>query len=51
MNHLFFLINKTGIPCREKVGWMNSMLKFSSMNSSRVSCSDAEREYIRPTRG
>ena len=28
---------------------MKPMLRFSSMNFLRASCSDAEREYMRPT--
>jgi len=47
----FFLTNKTGIPCGGEVGWMKPILRFSSMNSLRVSCSNAEREYIGPTGG
>ena len=47
----FFLTNKTGAPYGEKFSWMKPMLKFSSINSLRVSCSDAKREYIRLTGG
>ena len=47
----FFLMNKTGAPCRDEVGQIKPVLRFSSMNSLRVSCSDAESEYIGPTRG
>ena len=47
----FFLTNKTGTPCREEVGWMKPILRFSLMNSLRVSCSDAKREYVGLTRG
>jgi len=44
-------MNKTSIPCGDEVGWIKPILRFSSMNSFRASCSDAEREYIRPTGG
>jgi len=47
----FFLINKTSTPYKEKVGWMKPVLRFFSINSLKASCSDAEREYIEPTRG
>ena len=47
----FFLMNKTSVPCGDEVGWMKPVLRFSSMNSFRASYSDAEREYIGPTRG
>ena len=47
----FFLTNKTGAPCRDEVGQIKPVLRFSSMNSFRASCSDAEREYIGPTGG
>ena len=46
----FFLTNKTGAPYGEKLSWMKPMLKFSSMNSLRVSCLDTKREYIGLTR-
>jgi len=42
----FFLTNKTSVPCGGEVGWMKPILRFSSMNSLRASCSNAEREYI-----
>ena len=42
----FFLTNKTSITCKDEVGWMKPVLRFSSMNSLRASCSDAKREYI-----
>jgi len=49
----FFLMNmnKTSVLYREEVGQIKSILRFFSMNSLRASCSDAEREYIGPTRG
>jgi len=47
----FFLTNKTGAPCGDEVGQIKPMLRFSSMNSFRASCSDAEREYMGPTGG
>ena len=47
----FFLTNKTGALCREEVGQIKTMLRFSSINFLRASCSDAEREYMGPTRG
>jgi len=47
----FFLTNKTGALCGDEVGQMKPVLRFSSMNFFRASCSDAEREYIEPTRG
>ena len=47
----FFLTDKTSAPCRDKIGQMKLILRFSSMNSLRVFCSDAKREYIGPTRG
>ena len=47
----FFLMNKTGVPYRDEVGWMKPMLRFSSMNFFRASCSDAKREYIESTGG
>jgi len=42
-------MNKTSAPCRDKVGHIKPVLRFSSINSFRASCSDAEREYIEPT--
>ena len=47
----FFLTNKTGALCGDEIGQIKSVLRFSSMNSFRASCSDAEREYIGLTRG
>ena len=47
----FFLTNKTSTPYRDEVGRMKPILRFSSMNSFRAFCSDAEREYIGPTGG
>jgi len=44
-------MNKTGALYGNEVGQMKPVLRFSSMNSLRASCSDAEREYIEPTRG
>ena len=38
-------MNKTGVLCGEEVGQIKPVLRFSSMNSLRASCSDAEREY------
>ena len=46
-----FLMNKTSALCREKVDQIKPVLRFSSINFFRVSCLDAKREYIRPTRG
>ena len=45
-----FLTNKTGALCRNKVGQMKPILRFSLMNFLRASCLDTEREYIGPTR-
>ena len=45
----FFLMNKTGTLCKEEVGQIKSVLRFSSMNFLRASCLDTEREYIEPT--
>jgi len=47
----FFLMNKTDVPCGNKVGQMKPILRFSLMNSLRASYLDAEREYIEPTGG
>jgi len=44
-------MNKTGAPCRKEVGWIKPILRFFLMNFLRVSCSNAEREYIGPTGG
>ena len=44
----FFLTNKTNIPYGEKVSQIKLILRFSLMNSFRVSCLDTEREYIEP---
>jgi len=44
-------MNKTGALYRDEVGWIKPVLRFSSMNFFRASCSDADREYIGPTRG
>ena len=46
-----FLTNKTSAPCRDKIGQMKPILRFSSMNSLRASYSDAEREYMKLTEG
>ena len=46
----FFLTNKTSALCRDEVGRMKPVFRFSSINSFRASCSDAKREYIGPTR-
>ena len=46
-----FLMNKISTPYRDEVAQMKPILRFSSMNSLRVSCSDTEREYIRSTEG
>ena len=40
----FFLAKKTRVLCREKVGQMKLILRFSLMNSFRASCLDTERE-------
>ena len=47
----FFLTNKAGILCGDEISQMKLVLRFSSMNSFRASCSDADREYIGPTGG
>jgi len=44
-------MNKTSTLCGDEVGQMKLILRFSSMDSLRASCSDAKREYIRPTGG
>jgi len=43
-------MNKTGALCGDEIGWMKPVLRFSSMNFFKASYSDAEREYIEPTR-
>jgi len=47
----FFLTNKTNVPCREKIGQIKSVLRFSLMNFFRAFYSDTEKEYIGPTGG
>jgi len=47
----FLLMNKTSVSSGDKIGQIKLILRFSSMNSFRASCSDAEREYMGPTRG
>ena len=47
----FFLMNKTGVLCKDEVGQIKPMLRFSLMNFFRVSFSDAKKEYIGPIRG
>ena len=47
----FFLTDKTSALCRDKIGQMKLILRFSLMNSLRAFCSDVKREYIGPTGG
>jgi len=42
-------MNKTGALYKEEIGQMKPILRFFSMNSLKVSCSDAKKEYIGPT--
>jgi len=42
-------MNKTSAPYGDEVSWIKPILRFSSINFFRASCSDAEREYIGPT--
>ena len=39
-------MNRTSTPYRDEIGWMKPMLRFSLINSFRVSYSDTKREYI-----
>jgi len=44
-------MNGTSTLYKDEIGWMKSILRFSSINSFKASCLDAEREYMGPTRG
>ena len=39
-------MNKTGALCGDEVGQIKLILRFSSMNSLKVSCLDTERKYM-----
>jgi len=44
-------MNKTDTPYGKEIGQMKPVLRFFAMNFLRAFYSNAEREYIRPTRG
>jgi len=40
----FFFTNRTGASCRDDIEWMNPLVRFSSMNSFSVFCSNLDKE-------